>query len=302
MKDSLTGITVFARVVEAKSFSAAADLLGISKSLASREVTALERSLSVKLLNRTTRKLSLTDAGRVYYAHCSSILREAEIARRSVGETQEEPAGVVKLTAVPAFANRHVLPALVDFRREHPKIQVKLSCTNRAVDLGAEGFDLGIRTAPPAPQLVARKLATSRLVLCASPAYLALRGTPRRVTDLGAHDCVVFPVLAPKGRWTFRRGGRKHPVAITPALETDDMETARSAIIAGLGIGLLPTHMAGADLQRRELVAVLRQYDPGAGAVFLVYLPNRTLPSRVRVLVDFLVKRFGPTPTWDLGW
>jgi DNA-binding transcriptional LysR family regulator len=302
MKDSLTGITVFARVVEAKSFSAAADILGISKSLASREVTALERSLSVKLLNRTTRKLSLTDAGNMFYGHCSSILREAETARRAVIETQEEPAGVVKLTAIPAFANRHVLPALADFRRLHPKIQVKLSCTNRMVDLGAEGFDLGIRAVPPAPQLVARKLATSRLVLCASPAYLARRGTPRRATDLATHDCVVFSVLAPKGRWTFTHNGRKHGVPITAALETDDFETVRTALLAGLGIGLLPTHMVGADLQRRELVPLLRSYDPGAGALFLVYLPNRTLPSRVRALIDFLVKRFGPSPTWDLGW
>jgi DNA-binding transcriptional LysR family regulator len=302
MNDSLDGITVFARVVEAKSFSAAAELLGISKSLASREVTALERSLSVKLLNRTTRKLSLTEAGSVFYGHCSTILREAETARRAVVENQEEPAGVVKLTAIPAFANRHVLPALVDFRRQYPKIQVKLSCTNRTVDLGAEGFDIGIRSMPPPPQLVARKLAASRLVLCASPTYLAQRGTPRRVTDLAEHECVVFPVLAPKGRWTFTRGGRKYPVAIAAALETDDMETVRNAILAGLGIGLLPTHMAGADLQRRELIPVLRQYDPGAGGLFLVYLPNRTLPSRARVLIEFLTKRFGPTPTWDLGW
>lgn len=301
MKDSLTGITVFARVVEAKSFSAAAHMLGISKSLASREVTALERSLSIKLLNRTTRKLSLTNAGTVFYAHCETILREAETARRAVTASQDEPAGIIKLTAIPAFANRHVLPALVDFRRQYPRIQVHLSCTNRTVDLGAEGFDLGIRAAAPAPHLVARKLATSKLVLCASPAYLAQHGTPRRVDDLAAHQCVVFPVLAPRGRWTFTRNRRKHAVPITAALETDDMETARAAIHAGLGLGLLPTHMAGADLQRRDLVPLLRGYDAGAGGLFLVYLPNRTLPSRVRVLIDFLLERFDPTP-WDQGW
>jgi DNA-binding transcriptional LysR family regulator len=302
MNDSLSGITLFARVVEAKSFSAAAEALGISKSLASRNVTALEESLAVKLLNRTTRKLSLTDAGAVFYEHCATILRQAETARRAVTESQDEPAGVVKLTAIPAFANRHVLPALVDFRRQQPKIQVKLSCTNRVVDLGSEGFDLGIRSQPPPPHLVARTLATSRLVLCASPAYLAQRGAPRRVEDLATHDCIVFPVLAPKGRWTFTRNRRKHSVAITPAMETDDMDTVRSAILAGLGVGLLPTHMAGGDLQRRELVPLLRPFDPGAGTLSLVYLPNRTLPSRVRVLIDFLIKRFGPTPPWDLGW
>jgi len=302
MNDTLTGITVFAHVVDARSFSAAAAGLGISKSLASRQVTALERSLSVKLLNRSTRKLSLTDAGTVFYSHCTTILHEAEVARRRVTQTQSEPAGVVKLTAAPAFANRHILPAIADFRRQHPKIQVLLSCTNRTVDLGQEGFDLGIRASPPANHLVARKLATSRLVLCATPAYLAQHGTPRRVEDLARHDCILFAPFARKGSWSFRNNRRTYAVKITAAFETDDLETVRAAILAGLGIGLLPAHVAGADLQRRELVPVLRTYHPGEGALYLVYLPNRSLPSRIRVLIDFLVTRFGPTPSWDIGW
>jgi DNA-binding transcriptional LysR family regulator len=302
MNDTLTGITVFTRVVDAKSFSAAAAGLGISKSLASRQVTALERSLSVKLLNRSTRKLSLTDAGTVFYGHCTTILHEADVARRRVTQTQSEPAGIVKLTAAPAFANRHILPAIADFRRQHPKIQVHLSCTNRTVDLGEEGFDLAIRASPPANNLVARKLATSRFVLCATPAYLAQRGTPRRVGDLADHDCILFSPLARKGTWSFRRNRRTSSVKIPAAFETDDLETVRAAILAGLGIGLLPTHLAGAELQRRELVPVLRPYHAGEGALYLVYYPNRTLPSRVRVLIDFLVTRFGPTPSWDLGW
>jgi DNA-binding transcriptional LysR family regulator len=302
MNDALTGITVFAHVVDAKSFSAAAAGLGISKSLASRQVTALERSLAVKLLNRSTRKLSLTDAGAVFYSHCTTILHEAAVARRRVTQTQSEPAGVVKLTAAPAFANRHILPAIADFRRQYPKIQVRLSCTNRTVDLGEEGFDLGIRASPPANNLVARKLATSRFVLCATPAYLAQRGTPRRVEDLASHDCILFSPLARKGTWSFRRNRRTSSVKITAALETDDMETVRAAILAGLGIGLLPTHVAGADLQRHELVPILRPYHASEGALYLVYFPNRTLPSRIRVLIDFLVARFGPTPSWDIGW
>ncbi len=170
----------------------AADKLGISKSLASREVSALERSLAVKLLNRSTRKLSLTEAGSIFYEHCVNILQEAELAERRATQAQSEPAGVVKMTAIPAFAVRHVLPAIVEFQQQYPKIQVRLSCSNRTVDLGAEGFDLGIRSSPPAPDLVARKLAASRLVLLASPAYLAQRGMPRRIEDVEKHDCVFF--------------------------------------------------------------------------------------------------------------
>jgi DNA-binding transcriptional LysR family regulator len=303
MKTRLTGMSVFAEVVEAKSFSAAADKLGISKSLASREVSALERSLAVKLLNRSTRKLSLTEAGSIFYGHCASILQEAELAERRVTQVQSEPAGVVKLTAIPAFALRHVLPAIVDFQRQYPKIQVKLSCSNRTVDLGAEGFDLAIRSSAPAPHLVARKLAVVRIGLLASPAYLAQRGTPRRIEDLARHDSVFFPPLAPKGTWMFRRSGRKYAVKVAASFETDDMETVRAALLAGLGIGLLPSHMAGEDVRQGALVPVLPQFQPvPEGAIYLVYLPNRTLPSRVRVLIDFLVARFGPTPPWEAGW
>lgn len=304
MKDRLAGMSVFAQVVEAKSFSAAAEKLGISKSLASRHVSALERSLSVKLLNRSTRKLSLTEAGGIYYEHCASIVQQAELAERRITQVQSEPAGLVKMTAVPAFAVRHILPALTDFRRQYPQIQVRFFCSNRTVDLGAEGFDLGIRTSlHPDPNLVARKLAPSRLLLCASPQYLEQRGTPRRIDDLGKHDCVLFPPLAPKGVWTFLRSGRKYPVKVSNAFETDDMEAVRAAILAGLGVGLLPVHMAAEDLRQGKLVPLLRRYQAGPeSGIYLVYLPNRTLPSRVRVLIDFLVARFGPVPPWETGW
>ena len=304
MDDRLTGMRVFAEVVEAKSFSAAADKLGISKSLASRHVSALERSLSVKLLNRSTRKLSLTEAGGIFYEHCARIVQEVELAEQRVTQSQSEPAGPVSVTAVPAFAVRHVLPALADFHQQHPKVRVRLSCSNRTLDLGDEGIDLGIRiSAHPAPNLVARKLSVSRAVLCASPAYLEQHGVPRRIEDLHRHDCVLFPVLAPKGVWTFRRSERKYPVKVSGTFETDDMDAVRSAVLSGLGIGLIPSYMAGADLRQGNLVPLLRQFQAGPEAgIYLVYLPNRTLSSRVRVLIDFLVSRFGPTPSWETGW
>lgn len=304
MRDRLNGMRVFAQVVEAKSFSAAAGKLGMSKSLASRHVSALERALSVKLLNRSTRKLSLTEAGAVFYEHCARIVQEAELAEQRLTRTQSEPAGLVRVTAAPAFAVRHVLPALAEFHQKYPKIQVKLSCSNRALDLGDEGFDLGIRVSfNPAPNLVARKLAANRSVLCASPAYLKRHGTPRRIEDLRKHECVLFPALAPKGVWTLRRDRRKYSVQVAGAFETDEMDAVRAAVVAGLGIGILPVYMVADALRQGQLVPLLRRFQVvPESAIYLVYLPNRTLSSRVRALIDFLVERFGPIPSWEVGW
>ena len=301
MKDRLNGMRVFAQVVEAKSFSAAADKLGMSKSVASRHVSALERSLSVKLLNRSTRKLSLTEAGAVFYDHCARIVQEAEIAEQQVIRTQSEPAGLVSVTTIQPFAVRYLMPMLAEFYRKYPKIRIKLSCSNHALELGDERFDLGIRVSfNPDPNLVARKLAGNRPVLCASPAYLERRGMPRRIEDLRKHDCVLFPPLAPKGLWTLRRAGRAFRVPVAGVLETDEMEVVRAAVIAGLGIAVLPAYMVGDDLQQGQLVPLLRQFQvaPESG-IYLVYLPNRSLPSRVRALVDFLATRFGPVPPWE---
>lgn len=304
MKNRLNAMRVFAKVVEAKSFSSAADELGMSKSLASRHVSALERSLEVKLLNRSTRRLSLTEAGTIFYEHCARIVREAELAEERVSQTQSEPAGLVKLTAVQPFAVRHVLPALPDFYKKYPKIRFELSCSNRALDLGDEGFDLGIRISfDPALSLVARKLAANRSVLCASPAYLEEHGTPRKIDDLREHSCVLFPPLAPRGQWTLRRGKRKHAVRVTGVLETDEMEVVHAAVAAGLGIGILPIYMVGDALRQGLLVPLLRGFQVvPESAIYLVYLPNRTLSSRVRAVIDFFKERFGPVPSWEVGW
>jgi DNA-binding transcriptional LysR family regulator len=303
MTEQLDSMSVFARVVEAKSFSAAAVRLGTSKARVSRHVSALEASLSVKLLNRTTRRLSVTPAGALFYEHCAKIVKEAELARERVAGTQSTPAGVVRVTAVTAFGIRWVAPALADFHQLHPKIRVQLSCSNRrAVDLGEEGFDLGIRVSMRTldPTLVARKLAPNRSVLCAAPAYLERRGTPRRLDDLREHDCVVFPQVAPKGTWHLRHGSRKHAVAISAAIESDETSAVRAALVAGAGIGVLPLYLAWDALRDGRLVRVFDGWELDAqSAINLVYLPNRTLPSRVRAVIDFLVARFGPVPPWD---
>jgi len=303
MKDRLNSMCVFAQVVEAKSFSAAAEKLHISKSLASRHVSALEKALDVKLLNRSTRKLSLTEAGAQFYQHCARIVQEAELAEQALTRIQTEPAGLVKITATPAFAVRHVLPKLNAFYQKYPKIRVQVSCSNQNVDLGESGFDFGIRVAfDPSPNLIVRKLATNRSLLCAAPEYIKLHGTPRRIEELRHHDCVQFSPLAPKGIWTFRRDGRKYSVPVSGTFATDEMDAVRTAIIAGLGIGILPAYMTGDDLRKGVLVPLLSQYQAvPESAIYLVYLPNHALPSRVRALIDYLVEQFKKAPPWEVG-
>ena len=295
---------VFAQVVEAKSFSAAADKLGMSKSLASRHVSALERALAVKLLNRSTRKLSLTEAGATFYQHCARIVQEAQLAEECLKQAQVDPAGLVRVTSVTPFAVKHVLPALPEFFEKYPKVRIELSCSNRAADLGDERFDFGIRVSfEPAPHLVARKLVANRAVLCASPTYIERHGTPRRVEDLSQHGCVIFLPLMSRGRWTLRRGRRNLSVPVSGVFETDEMDAVVAAVIAGLGIGILPVYLVGDALRDGQLVPLLREYRVvPESAIYLVYLPNRTLSSRVRVLIDFLVDRFRSTPPWEQGW
>jgi DNA-binding transcriptional LysR family regulator len=298
MKNRLSGMQVFAQVVEAKSFSAAADKLGMSKSVASRHVSALERELSVKLLNRSTRKLSLTEAGAVFYGHCASIVQEAELAEQRVTQTQAEPGGLVSMTTIQTFGVTHLIPALGEFHRRYTKIRVKLSCSNRTLDLGDERFDLGVRVSfDPDPNLVARKLAGNPSMVCAAPSYLERRGTPRRIEDLAKHEWVLFPPVTPKGIATLHRDGKKYPVPVSGALETDDMDVVRAAVTAGLGIGILPIYLVEEQLKQGQLVPLFRQYRaaPESG-IYLVYFPNRTLPSRVRALIDFLTTWFAARP------
>lgn len=304
MRERLAAMSVFAQVIESKSFSAAALKLGLSKSLISRQVSALERELAVKLLNRSTRRLSLTEAGAVFHEHCVRIVREAAYAEQRVTQTQSELARQLRLTCVQPFAVRHVVPALVEFQRRYPGIRVRLSCTNRKLDLGDEGYDLGIRMSlQPDPALVARRLAMNRNVLCAAPAYLALHGTPRGIDELAAHDAVLFTPTSSRGGWTLQRDGERFALAMSARFESDDPVVVHEAVLAGMGIGLLPAYVAADDLRRGRLIPLLRDFRLlPEGTIHLVYLPNRTLPRRVRVLIDFLLDRFASAPPWEEGW
>jgi len=302
MMDQLAAMTAFARVAEARSFSEAARRLRTSKSVVSRQVAGLEAELGARLFHRTTRSLTLTEAGRAYYERVARILADVEEANASVGRLQAAPRGRLRLNAPMSFGVRHLAPALPAYLARFPEVEVDMVMTDRFVDLIEDGFDVGVRIGRLGESsLVARRLAPLRRVVCASPAYLAAHGTPATPGDLGAHACLCYSNLAPADEWTFATPeGRLWPVAVHGRLRVDNGDALRVAALGGLGLATLPSFIVGADLQAGTLVSVLGEFVPQAGAVHAVYPHARHLSPKVRSFVDFLAELFGPRPYWDL--
>lgn len=294
-------LAVFARVVEAGSFAEAARRLGSSRSAVSKAVAKLEKTLGARLLNRTTRYLSLTEIGVSVADHSARMLDEAAQAERLVDSLNTEPRGVLRVSASVAFGTLHVAPALAVFLPLYPDLRIDLTITDRWVDLAEEGYDVSIRvTGEPPPGWVARKLAPIRRRLCATPGYFERRGIPRTPTDLIAHNCLDYTRSGDQGRWRFiGPEGEEISVPVTGPLHVDDDEALSQAVLGGLGLGLLPTFIIGKDLQGGKLQAVLSEYIPVERHVYAMYLPTRHLPSKVRVFIDFLVDHIGAEPYWD---
>ena len=300
---NLVGMAIFARVVEANGFSEAARRLGLSKSLVSKEVTRLEKSLGARLLNRTTRKLSLTEIGAAFYEHCARVVREAEEAELVVGRLHGEARGVLKLTTPVAFGTLHIAPALPEFLARYPDVSIDLTISDRVFDLAEEGYDLSVRIASDLPpNVVARRLAAVDRVVCATPGYFGRHGIPQAPKDLAGHNCLVYTHANPDSVWRFRAAGAQVVVPVTGNLTLNDDEALWQAVLGGLGISLLPTFIVGKDLQAGRLQAVLADYVPSERGLHAVYLPNRHLSAKVRVFIDFLVARFVAPPYWDRDW
>jgi DNA-binding transcriptional LysR family regulator len=301
---NLVGMGIFARVAEAKGFSAAARKLGISKSVVSKEVAKLEKSLGARLLNRTTRQLSLTEVGAAFYEHCARIVQEAEEAALLVDRLHAKPRGVLKCTAPVAFATLHIAAALPEFLARVPEVQVDLTLGDRIFDLAEEGFDVAVRIARDLPpNLVARKLAPINRVVCATPAYFEQHGVPAVPQDLTQHNCLVYTHANPDSLWRFRTpAGEDVAVPVRGNLRLNDDEAIWQSVLGGLGISILPTFTVGKDLQSGRLRAVLTEYTPSERNLYAIYLPNRHLSAKVRVFIDFLLERFEPPPYWDRGW
>lgn len=295
----LNEIIVFARVVQAGSFTTAAAQLGMPKSTVSRKVSELEERLDARLLQRTTRTLSLTDVGRTYYDYCARIVGEIEDAERAVSNLQAAPRGLLRVTA-PVNVN-FLGPIVSDYLKRYPEVRLDLFCTGRAVDLVEERFDVGIRAGALADStLIARSLGTVRWFLVAAPAYLKRRGSPRSPEDLKKHDCLLFGAGADGTSVRLEKEDTSVQIAVSTRLLVTDMDVLYAVAAAGLGIALLPAFRCVEELRARRLTRVLAGWNAPSTPVHVVYPSTRHLSPKVKSFVDHLHERMTPPP-WELG-
>jgi DNA-binding transcriptional LysR family regulator len=299
MADALQEITIFARVVNTGSLSAAARDLGLSPALVSRRLSGLEARLGVRLINRTTRSLHMTDEGAAYYETCTRVLAEIEEADAAVSAGRAEPRGILRVALPASFGNQHVAPLVPQFAARYPDVQLALSLSERNVNVVEEGFDLAIRIADLADSsLAARKLAPNRRVVCASPAYLQRHGAPRTPDDLAQHNCLATDFTM---NWDYRDpDGTPGSVRVTGRYACDNWEVLREWALAGLGIALKSTWDVRRHLEDGSLVALLPGYTFATDvAIYAVYPHRRYLPAKTRAFIEFLAESFGPEPYWD---
>jgi DNA-binding transcriptional LysR family regulator len=285
--EAFAGIEAFARVVETGSFTAAAGSLQTAKSSVSETVRALEERLGVRLLDRTTRKVRPTEAGTAFYRRCRRLLDEAAEARSEAQATHAEPAGRLTVATPDGFAERFIVPGLPAFLARYPTIEIALVEGSAPARLVEQGIDLAIRIAEkPEPSLVVRRIATQRIVLVASPGYLALNGSPNRPRDLLGHRLAAFAPLAWRDTW---RVG-KEVLAVQPRLLTHSGESLRAAALAGLGIAALPEWLVADALVAGRLARVLEDHETPSAGIYAVYPTNRLITPKIRVFVDHIVR------------
>ncbi len=301
--EHLTAMAVFARVVEAGSFSKAAQELGLSKSAVSKQVGRLEDRLGVRLLNRTTRRLSLTEAGTAFYAGCRQLVADAEAAEGAVSHLASAPRGTLRVNAPMSFGLAHVAPAMPEFLGRYPELSVDLQLNDRTVNLIEEGYDMAVRVGRlPDSSLIARRLAPMRRALVASPDYLARRGRPAHPRELAEHDCLIYSYLASGREWRFQGPEGEVRVPLKGRLEANNGDALCTAARGGAGLVLLPTFICGESLRAGRLECVLSEWTgDGGAAIHAVFPASRNLSPKVRVFVDFLAERFGSEPYWDEG-
>ncbi|MBN8226836.1 LysR family transcriptional regulator [Corallococcus macrosporus] len=296
----LDEIFAFMAVVDAGSFVGGGQSLGLTRSAAGKALARLESRLGVRLLNRTTRQLSLTDEGRVFHEHCLQVVAALDDAEASVGQRAGTPRGVLRITLPAAFGRRQVLPLLRDYLRAWPELQAEVSFTDGVSDIIEEGYDLAVRinASSTDTRLVSRVVARSPVFVCAAPAYLKAHGEPRTLEDLAAHECLLFSSRTRRQHWRLReKGGAPLKVEGRSRLRLDSGEAIRDAAIAGLGIAYLPGFLVGEDLANGRLKALLPSCETEFVPIMALYPSKRHLPAKVRRFIDLMVERWGATST-----
>jgi DNA-binding transcriptional LysR family regulator len=299
--DSLTDIAVFTQVVDSGSFTAAAERLSISKSVVSKYVTRLEDRLGARLLNRTTRRLSLTEAGQLFYERSLRGLQEIEQAEAEVSRLQAEPRGVLRLNTPMSFGILHIAPALPDFMRRYPEVSVDMNLDDRQVDIIEEGFDVSIRISElPDSALIARRIAPCRHAIVASPEYLAQHGTPKTPEDLHHHNIISYRFQESANEWHFKdKKNRTYSIPVSGTMKMNNSLALREALLGGIGITRTPTFVVGQDIQEGRLQPVLTNYESLEVQIYLVYPQRQHLSPKVRAFVDYFAERIADPPYWD---
>jgi DNA-binding transcriptional LysR family regulator len=289
--DRFQEMRVFVAVVEAGSFVGAADAEHLSKAAVSRIVSELEQRLGVRLLHRTTRRLSLTEEGEVFFARCKDLLAGVEEAEAEISERSGQAVGVLKVSAPFSYGVLRLAPLWGDFLAAHPQIQLEVTLSDRFVDLVDEGFDVAIRIARLASSsLVSRRLSSTRMVLCASPRYLKKHGKPRQPADLAGHTVLAYSLLAAGDTWEFEGPAGPVSVKVQPRMRSNSGDVCRAVAVAHQGIVLQPLFLVGDDLQAGRLVEVMPEYKSAELGVYAVYPSRKHLLPKVRLLIDYLAK------------
>ena len=298
--DTLVSMKVFRHVVEVGSFVGAAERMEMSAAMASKHVMHLEQQLGARLLNRTTRRVAPTEAGREYYERLSQVLTELEEAEQVVGAASVVPQGRLRVSSLSAFGLSHVMAAVADYAAQYPQVTVDITLSDRVVELIDEGFDVAIRASPSglkSSSLIARQIAMAHLLLCASPEYLRRRGTPKTVADLARHNVLQYTGVSALD--VLQATGEAARVRLSGNLIVNHLEAQRVMVLHGAGIALLGTEVIGADLAEGRLVPVLvDEIPPRELPIHVVYASRRHLSAKVRSFVDFLADRFANESLW----
>ncbi|MEN8132476.1 MAG: LysR family transcriptional regulator [Pseudomonadota bacterium] len=285
--EDLKRMAIFSAVVDAKSFSEAARRMGIAKSAISKHVSLLEDHLGVRLLNRTTRRLSLTEAGEKFYPSCARIVSEANEATREVRQLQEHPVGTLKLSCTIAFGTKYLVPLLRKFHQDYPELKVELLLGDEVVNIINEGIDLAIRIGwLPESNLVARKLFTSPRIVVASPEYLQQHGTPQSPAELVNHNWIIVTLLPSPQRCTFNHNGQQQTVHMMSTTRTNNINAALAFALSGDGITAMSAYLIEEDIKAGRLVQLLTEYETGEVGIFAVYPDRHHIPAKVRLFIN----------------